>query len=127
MQTLVKVVVGVLLVAHGLVHLMFFVTNDDRSWPFRLDRSWLVPQAARRPVAVVLIAATVLAFVLLGLAVWGVPGLATAWPALALVAAAASLGVLVAFWDTRLLWGVAIDVVLVVLAVWRPEWTEQIG
>lgn len=63
----------------------------------------------------------------LGLAVWGVPGLATAWPALALVAAAASLGVLVAFWDTRLLWGVAIDVVLVVLAVWRPEWTEQIG
>lgn len=127
MQTLVKVVVGVLLVAHGLVHLMFFVTNDDRSWPFRLDRSWLVPQAARRPVAMVLIAATVLAFVLLGLAVWGVPGLAAAWPALALVAAAASLAVLVAFWDTQLLWGVAIDVVLVVLAVWRPEWTEQIG
>ena len=127
MQTLVKVVVGVLLVAHGLVHLMFFVTNDDRSWPFRLDRSWLVPQAARRPVALVLIAATVLAFVLLGLAVWGVPGLATAWPALALAAAAASLAVLVVFWDTRLLWGVAIDVVLVVLAVWRPEWTEQIG
>jgi hypothetical protein len=126
-QTLVKVVVGVLLVAHGLVHLMFFVTNDDRSWPFRLDRSWLVPQAARRPVALVLIAATVLAVVLLGLAVWGVPGLATAWPVLALVAAAASLAVLVVFWDTRLLWGVAIDVVLVVLAVWRPEWTEQIG
>ena len=127
MQTLVKAVVGVLLVAHGLVHLMFFVTNDDRSWPFRLDRSWLVPQAARRPAAVVLIAATVLAFILLGLAVWGVPGLATAWPALALAAAAASLAVLVVFWDSRLLWGVAIDVVLVVLAVWRPEWTEQIG
>lgn len=127
MQTLVKVVVGVLVMAHGLVHLMFFVTNDDRSWPFRLDRSWLVPQAARRPVAVVLIAATVLTFILLGLAVWGVPGLATAWPALALAAAAASLAVLVVFWDTRLLWGVAIDVALVVLAVWRPERTEQIG
>lgn len=126
-ENLVKIVVGVLLVAHGLVHLLYFVTNEDQSWPFRLDRSWLAPQAARRPLAVVLIAATVLAFVLLGLAVWGVPGLVAAWPSLAVVAAAVSLVVLVVFWDTQLLWGVAIDVVLVVLAVWRPEWTERVG
>lgn len=127
MQSVVRVVVGLLLVAHGLVHLLYLVTNADRSWPFRLDRSWLVPQAARRPLAVGLIALTVVAFVLLALSVWGVPGVAAVWPWLALSAGAVSLVVLVIFWDRQLLVGVAIDVMLVVLALWRPEWTGRIG
>lgn len=123
MESLVRVVLGVLLVAHGLVHLLWFASNTDPSWPFRLDRSWLIPDAARKPVAVVLLTVIVVAFVLLGLAVWGLPGLAGLWPGLALGAAATSLAALAVFWDRQLLLGVAIDVGLVVVAVWRPAWS----
>ena len=41
-------------------------------------------------------------------------------------AAAVSLALLVAFWDTRLLAGVAIDLALAAVAVTRPEWTDRI-
>jgi hypothetical protein len=75
-EALVRIVVGVLLVAHGLVHLLWFAPNDDPTWPFRLDRSWLLPDATRKPVAVVL---------------------------------------------------VAIDVALIVVALWRPGWTDRLG
>ncbi len=128
MATVLRIVAGVLLIAHGLVHLLYFVTNaEDPRWPFTIERSWLVPDAARRSVATVLVAVTIVAFALLGLAVWGVPGLSSTWPVLAVVGAAVSLATLVAFWNTRLVAGVAIDVVLIVLALWRPEWTDGIG
>jgi hypothetical protein len=77
MDVVLRTVVGLLLIAHGLAHLLCFVTNaDDPRFPFTITSSWLVPEPARRPVAVVLVSATVAAFALLGLAVWGVPGLA---------------------------------------------------
>lgn len=71
MEVLVRIVLGVLLVAHGLVHLMWFAPNDDPAWPFRLDRSWLTPEATRKPVALALVALVVAGFALLGLAVGG--------------------------------------------------------
>lgn len=127
MEVLVRIVLGVLLVAHGLVHLLWFAPSDDPAWPFRLDRSWLVSEATRKPVAVLLIALSVAGFALLGLAVWGVPGLTSVWPVLAIGAAIASLASLVLFWDRQLLWGVAIDVALIVVALWRPAWTDGLG
>lgn len=127
MEVLVRIVLGVLLVAHGLVHLLWFAPNDDPAWPFRLDRSWLLSDATQRTVAVALIALTVACFGLLGLAVWGVPGLASIWPGLAIGGAAASLAALVLFWDRQLLLGVAIDVTLIVVAVGRPGWTDRLG
>jgi hypothetical protein len=107
-ETSVRVVLGLPLVAHGLVHLMWLAPNSDSAWPFWLDRSWLVPEEIRRPVAVILIAVVVAGFALLGLAVWGVPGVAAVWPALAIGAALASLATLVLYFDRQLLWGVAI-------------------
>jgi hypothetical protein len=125
-EVLVRIVLGGLLVAHGLVHLMWFAPNDDPAWPFRLDRSWLMPEAARRPVAIALVALVVAGFALLGLAVWGVPGLTSIWPGLAIGAAVVSLATLVLFWDRQLLWGVAIDVSLIIVGLWRPGWTDSI-
>ena len=93
-----------LLVAHGLVHLLWLAPSDDPAWPFRLDRSRLVSEATRTPIAVVLIALIVAGFALLGLAVWGVPRLTSIWPVLAVGPAIASLAVLVLFWDRQLLW-----------------------
>lgn len=127
MEVLVRIVLGGLLVAHGLVHLMWFAPNDDPGWPFRLDRSWLTSEAIRKPVAIALVALVVAGFALLGLAVWGVPGLASIWPGLAIGAAVVSLATLVLFWDRQLLWGVAIDVSLIVVALWRPDPTDRIG
>jgi hypothetical protein len=123
----VRIVLGVLVVAHGLVHLLWFAPSTDQAWPFRLDRSWLLSEGTRKPVAVVLIALIVAGFALLGLAVWGVPGLTSIWPILAIVASAASLAVLGLFWDRQLLWGVAIDVALIAVALWQPTWTDRFG
>ena len=127
MQVVVRIVLGALLLAHGLVHLMWFVPNDDTAWPFRLDTSWLMSESNRKPVAVALVALIVGGFALLGLAVWGVPGLTSIWPGLAIGAAVVSLAAPLLFWDRQLLWGVAIDVTLIVVALWRPGWTDRLG
>ena len=121
MAVLLRVVVGVLLVAHGLVHLLYLAPETPE---FSLDDS-LLPAGARRPVAVALMAATVLAFLLVALAVWQVPGLVGVWPVLTVVAAGLSLLLLVLFWDRHLVLGVVIDVLLVVAAVVRPDWLER--
>jgi hypothetical protein len=125
MTVAVRVVVGILLIAHGLVHLLYVApVARDPGYPFSLDRSWLLPAALRRPVAVALLAAVVAAFLAAALAWWGVPGLAGAWSPITIVAASLSLVLLIAFWDARLWAGLAISALLLVLAALRPEWLE---
>jgi hypothetical protein len=46
---------------------------------------------------------------------------------IAIAAAGASLVLLIAFWDTRLLAGVAIDLALLAIALGRPDWIERIA
>jgi hypothetical protein len=126
MTTLVRVIIGILLVAHGLVHLLYIVpAASDPGYPFSLDRSWLLPESARRPAAYVLMAAVVLAFMTAALAWWGVPGISALWAAILVVAACLSLVLLIAFWDTQLLIGVLIDLLLIGGAVMRPSWLQS--
>ena len=124
MIVVIRVVTGVLLLAHGLVHLLYLAQDVPE---FSIQDSWLVPESARRPVALTLIAATIAAFAVLALAVWGVPGLSAAWPILAIVASTFSLVLLVAFWDTRVMLGVIIDIALITLAVTQPSWTQHVA
>jgi len=127
MAVLIRIAAGLFLVAHGLVHLLYLVPKeDDPSFPFTLKESWLVPETVRRPSGLALMAATVAAFALLGLAVWGVPGLSGAWPLIAIVSAALSLILLAAFWNSHLFVGICIDVTLIALAATRPGWIEKI-
>jgi hypothetical protein len=112
---LIRVVIGVLLLAHGLVHLLFLASEPV----FSLEHSWLVPASIRAPVAYTLLVATVGAFAILALAVWGVPGLTTAWPVPAMIAAALSTVLLVLFWNWQLGLGIVINAVLVAAAVAR--------
>ena len=123
MVIVIRVVVGVLLLAHGLVHLLYLAPDVPE---FSIDRSWLLPASARRPVALVLMAATVAAFTLAALAVWGVPGLSGIWPALTIGACLLSMALLAAFWDTMLVIGIGIDVALLVIAVTRPAWADRL-
>jgi hypothetical protein len=122
MMVVVRIVAGILLLAHGLVHLLYLAPDVSE---FSTQRSWLVPEAARQPVAWALIAATIASSAALALAVWGVPGLAAAWPVLAVFAGALSLVLLVAYWDTKLILGVAIDGTLITLAVVQPAWLKD--
>ena len=124
MIVVIRVVTGVLLLAHGLVHLLYLAQDVPE---FSIQDSWLVPESARRPVALALIAATIAAFAVLALAVWGMPGLSAAWPILAIVASTFSLVLLVASWDTRVMLGVIIDIALITLAVTQPSWTQHIA
>lgn len=117
-----RILVGLLCIAHGLVHLLYLAPDVPE---FSVASSWVMPEAARRPVAVGLVLATIAGFGLLALAVWGVPGLAGAWPALAVLASVLSLVLLVAYWNARLVWGVAIDLVILGVALARPAWVRQ--
>jgi hypothetical protein len=121
-MTLVRIAAGVLLLAHGLVHLLYLADDVPE---FSLDRSWLVPDAARRPLALGLVATTIAAFAILALAVWGVPGLSAAWPALTVVACMLSMVLLILFWNTWLVFGIGIDIALLAVAVIRPDWVER--
>ena len=118
----VRIVTGVLLLAHGLVHLLYLASDVPE---FSLDRSWLVPEAARRPAAYILMAATVLSFALVAFAAWQVPGLTSAWPVLALAAGTLSVALLVAFWDRHLVFGLALSAAVVAAAATRPVWLNE--
>ena len=122
-MTVVRIVVGLLLLAHGLVHLLYLVPDVAE---FPSQRSWLVNEAVRRPVCVALVAATIAASALLALSVWGMPGLADLWPVLAVAAGTLSLLLLVAYWDTRLVLGVAIDAAVIAVGVIQPAWVEDL-
>lgn len=123
-SVILRAVAGFLLIAHGLVHLLYLAPDVPE---FSVDDSWLVPPSATRQVAVALMAATIVTFALLGMAVWGVPVLNSVWPALTLVAVAASTVLLAAFWDWRLLFGIALNAALVAVVVLRPAWAPQLG
>lgn len=126
MITVVRVVAGILLVAHGLVHLLFIVPDAaNPKYPFSLDRSSFLPESVRRPFAYVMMAAVVVAFLASALALWGLPPLSGVWSGITIVAGALSLVLLLAFWDVRLWIGVLINLVLILLAVLRPSWMDQ--
>jgi hypothetical protein len=122
-MTVVRIVTGGLLMAHGLVHLLYLAPDVPE---FTFDRSWVVPQPARGSLGLGLLVATVAAYALLALAVWGMPGLAAAWPALAIAAALLSAALLLAFWNTWLLLGLTIDLLVLVVAVTQPSWVERL-
>jgi hypothetical protein len=122
-MVVIRIVVVILLLAHGLVHLLYLARDVPE---FSLASSWLVPESARRPVALVLIMTTVAAFLLAALAIWGVPGLSRIWPALTIAAASFSLVLLVAYWNKMLILGVTIDMALIAVAAIRPVWVQHI-
>lgn len=123
MTTVLRLVGGALLIAHGLVHLLY-VADDVGEFTF--DDSWLIADGSARTVGIPLMWATVVAFGLVGVSVWGTPGLVSVWPILAIAAALLSLVLLVLFWSWSLVFGVLIDVVVIAVAVARPEWTERL-
>lgn len=122
MLVIARILAGVLVLAHGLVHLLYLAPDVPE---FSLNRSWLVGEGARRPVALALIVGTVVSFTILALAIWGTPGLSTSWRAFAVMASLLSAVLLITFWNARLAFGLALDVTLIGIAATRPHWAQQ--
>lgn len=131
------------LVAHGLIHLLFFVpqaapqpraeaqptaAGSAMAWPFDLSRSWLsgtgrLSAGTVRATAVGLVGLVVVGFGLAGLATGGLLVPAGAWSALLVVAAVGSLATFALVPGVGLLLGVAIDLAILWLATgaaWAP-------
>jgi hypothetical protein len=124
------------LVGHGLVQVMFVVprpaatpaTASGVEYPFDMTRSWLITGMGLdaglvRAIGVVLVAAVLIGFALAGLATVGVLIPAGWWAALVLGSAALSTIVLLLFFSPGLILGIAIDAVLLwvaLAAVWAP-------
>ena len=108
------------LLAHGLIHASFLTpkpapTADGPTWPFDLDRSWLLsPLGVTRPwthaLGVALVAVTIAAATLAAIVALGV--LDALWVVAVSLAAIASLAVLALFYRPWLTLGIVIDVVL---------------
>lgn len=121
-----RLIFGFFLVVHGLIHVLWFVpkprTPDGPPWPFGLTDSWLLngvqaPEGLVRGVAVTLALASLVGFVLAGLGVLGVPGLIGIWSGLTIASAAASLLLVVLFWHTYFIVGLALDIGLLVTTI----------
>ena len=132
-NSLGKWLLGGFLVAHGLIHLLFFVPAPAASasgpeWPFDLGQSWLIGNGGLdaglvRAIGAALVIAVAGAFVLSGLATAGIVVPSDWWRPLVAISAVTSVVTLALFFDPQLILGLAIDGVLlgvVVTAVWTP-------
>lgn len=130
---LVRLLLAGLLVAHAAIHAGFVSKRPPAKpgappWPFDLGRSWLlvrlgVPAGAVRVLGVALVAATIGGFALAALATVGILP-AGAWGATVAVGSIASLALLLIGFHPWLVVGVAIDVLLLwvaLVAAWTPD------
>lgn len=121
------------LVAHGLVHLLYLVPQPATAtaggdWPFDLARPWVVTSAnldpaVARAIATGLIAAVIVGFGLSGLSTAGILLPSSWWPTLVSVSSGLSLLMLLLFFAPGLMVGMALDGVLLWVALastWRP-------
>jgi hypothetical protein len=122
---------GAFLAAHGAVHLLFLVPApqvDSSTWPFDMSRSWTISRMgfAAAPVLVIgrgLIGLTLAGFILAALSTVGLVIPSDWWPPLVAASALASSVLLACFFDSQLVVGLAIDAVLLWVALtglWLP-------
>jgi hypothetical protein len=119
-----KWLLGVLLFAHGAVHLLFAMPEPDAGaeWPFDMGQSWAVTRSGLDPGVVrgigwALIAVTVVTLVLAALSTVGIVVPQDWWPPTVVAGAVASTATLLLFFNPQLVVGIGINVLLVWVAV----------
>jgi hypothetical protein len=122
---------GAFLAAHGAIHLLFLVPAPEETstpWPFDMSRSWAIARQGLgrdtvRRIGLVLIGLTLIGFLLAGLSTVGLVIPTEWWQPLVAGSAAVSAGLLILFFSGQLLVGLAIDAVLLWVALtgyWLP-------
>jgi hypothetical protein len=110
---MLRVVVGLFLVAHGLVHLLYFAPppEDDPRYPFVPEDRWFAKALGLQPSAAKAVAGTFAVVSALAFAASGIALFASAelWEAAAVVGSAVSLVLFLLFFHRWLVFGIAID------------------
>lgn len=110
---------AVFLILHGLIHLGYLAPAPaDPNMPFTLNRSWLlsafgVPDRRAHSIGVGLSIVSTVGFLLAGLATLNIIVPQMLWLPLTITAAGASLTLLTLYWDSWLVLGVTIDLILI--------------
>ena len=129
----VRLLIAGLLLAHGAMHAGFVSKRPPQKpgappWPFDLGRSWLLTRLGTqagtvRVLGLALVAATIGGYALAALATLGIlPD--DAWGATVAVGSIASLALLIVGFHPWLVAGIAIDLVLLwvaLVAAWTPD------
>jgi hypothetical protein len=131
-----KIIIALFLIAHGLVHAGLAAApnpNDPETKPGAFftspERSWLLPNlginsSAVQWIGIILVALATLGFILAGLGVFGIPGLAEAWRTIAVFSAVVSLLLLVLFWHPWIIVGILIDIGILLSILWA-DWPSD--
>ena len=121
---MIKMISGIFLIAHGLVHAGLFAApdpSDPESSPATFftstARSWFfnrleMAAASVQRTGIILVVLSTLGFVIVGLGILGVPGVSEIWRAMSVVSASVSLLLLIIFWHPWLVVGVLIDILV---------------
>lgn len=130
---IVRLLLAGFLLAHGAIHAGFVSRRPPAKpgappWPFDLGRSWLFSRLGAEPgvvraIGLALVAATIGGYALAALATLAILP-ASAWGATVTVGSAASLGLLGVFFHRWLVAGIAIDILLLWVALvagWTPD------
>lgn len=136
--SLLRTLIAVFLIAHGLVHFSLTYVPVPKPgelrtpfwpawWRGDTDPAWLAVKLGLsnglvRGIGSALWVLTVIGFALAGLGLLGVPGLSQLWGAAAVLGAIASLALLVFYWHPWLVLGVVID--LAVFAGLALRWPK---
>jgi hypothetical protein len=113
---MLRIVAGLFLIAHGLVHLLYVGPRpeDDPSYPFVPEGRWLPRAIGLQPSAAKAIAGTLAVACAIAFVISGIALLANAdlWEPAAVVGAGVSLALMLLFFHRWLVFGIAIDVVI---------------
>ena len=137
---MLKIVLAIFLIAHGLVHAGLAAApnpSDPGAKPgaffTTLERSRLLPKmglnaATIKWVGIILVLMSTFGFVIAGLGMFGVIGLVTIWRIIAIISACISLLLLILFWHPWLPVGVLINIGILLALLWA-KWplVDMIG
>lgn len=137
MNLSLRIVIAVILIAHGLVHASLSwvplpAANGPHTpflpswWRAAVDPTWPVSrlnldEPAIRALGWGLWLAVLLGFAAAGLGLLGVPGPSASWQTLAAVSAGLSLLLLALYWHPWLVVGALLDLAMLGIVVW-PRW-----
>jgi hypothetical protein len=122
----VALLLGVFLIAHGLVHILYRVPAPEENWPFDLGHSWLLTrlglgERVLRRLGTVLWIAALVGFVLGGLGVFGAPLLKHMWRTITAVSSVVSCLLIGLFWHRSFVFALLINAAIFVALVWA-QW-----
>ena len=111
-------VFGLFLIAHGLVHGLYFIRNkpkDDPKFPFFFTKSWFAKRVGKPSIIIgkILTLIVIIMFVLSGLFLMGISSYNYLWLIFALIAAIISEFLFILFWHKWLFIGFTINFIII--------------